>query len=591
VPCGSQAVTDFAPPPPPPPGQVCKCGTAVGKFVELGRGNTCELACASSWAHTFGQQSKLSNLLGNEPSIIADGFAYTSVRSMALCGVMRDGESLVPHLRTAAERLATLFKTLEVIIIENDSRPALRRALEDWNMEASANKGERGKVSGIHVNSYKLKAPKTNRDDDHSGSNAGARFHMLGLLRNECLNEIAHRSSTGEKIDVFGMIDVDGDLNIQDFDLNGVAHSFGLKSIDGMSWDAVCTNGVTPRDGDHMNRMQTYFSFIAHRSALSRRLLTTKVNTGIKIAACSTPSCTAAKASCQGQGLREEGVLPHCLMWRHTGACSANGPREPKQDKKCAMPGETPIAVVTSMSSGYCECSDGSVVNLSCDPKRGNRFCEDACAQPQLSSSETVQTCLKDVYLAFSQCGSRPIKYTVGDNVPPSFMPDRSCKDYANTYKHPFQFNMERGIMYVKTCIEDPGNPNHPIVQTHRVVRKCVPPPTDPSLTLQWGFRDSMAFRSEAFTLDSYREHEYVAHLPHDLPIDVESCFGGFAMYDLTTPRRPPEGKPSRGHWRDCFFAAHDDNDCEHVSFHNCLTKHLGWRMIMNPRMWLLYND
>ena len=73
-----------------------------------------------------------------------------------------------------------------------------------------------------------------------------------------------------------------------------------------------------------------------------------------------------------------------------------------------------------------------------------------------------------------------------------------------------------------------------------------------------------------------------MTHLPYDMPIAVESCFGGMAIYDLQS---------SKGHWRDCFYAAHDDNDCEHVSFHNCLTSQQNWKMLLDPRMFIHYND
>jgi hypothetical protein len=99
-----------------------------------------------------------------------------------------------------------------------------------------------------------------------------------------------------------------------------------------------------------------------------------------------------------------------------------------------------------------------------------------------------------------------------------------------------------------------------------------------PSAALDWVFRDSLAYRDRSFTRSSFRIHQQRVHTPYDKPPFVESCFGGLAIYDLA----------SSPDWKKCSYEAHIDNDCEHVSFHNCLRAH-DWRILFNPRMIVSY--
>ena len=85
----------YSPPPPAPLGSVekgeaCKCSLGSGEFATFLRGNTCQLACASSWALSYKDSSPVSKVLANEPALIAKGKAYAGGRSLALCTVMRE---------------------------------------------------------------------------------------------------------------------------------------------------------------------------------------------------------------------------------------------------------------------------------------------------------------------------------------------------------------------------------------------------------------------------------------------------------------------------------------------------------------------
>lgn len=59
--------------------------------------------------------------------------------------------------------------------------------------------------------------------------------------------------------------------------------------------------------------------------------------------------------------------LPHeivptaaCIAWRQTGACAPEGPREPLKDEHCTT-------MIMGDASGYCECADGSNIEVGCN--------------------------------------------------------------------------------------------------------------------------------------------------------------------------------------------------------------------------------
>jgi hypothetical protein len=74
--------------------------------------------------------------------------------------------------------------------------------------------------------------------------------------------------------------------------------------------------------------------------------------TGSCVACMADADCAAVsgKPSCD----TTSGTCVACLAWRQTGGCSANGPREPYNDKNCA-------AVIDPGWSGYCECPFQSI--------------------------------------------------------------------------------------------------------------------------------------------------------------------------------------------------------------------------------------
>jgi hypothetical protein len=93
-----------------------------------------------------------------------------------------------------------------------------------------------------------------------------------------------------------------------------------------------------------------------------------------------------------------------------------------------------------------------------------------------------------------------------------------------------------------------------------------------------WVFWDSLAYRDARFTKLSWREHQRQIHTPYDSPVEVDSCFGGLAVYDVSNSTD----------WSQCSYTSHEESDCEHVSFSMCLRRR-GWNILFNPRMLITY--
>ena len=72
-----------------------------------------------------------------------------------------------------------------------------------------------------------------------------------------------------------------------------------------------------------------------------------------------------------------------CVMWRQTGSCDPNGPREPQYDKACDV-------VVESGWSGFCECKFGNAMLKGCESSSIST-CNEACEFETTPSDTTVE--------------------------------------------------------------------------------------------------------------------------------------------------------------------------------------------------------
>mmetsp|Transcript_11139 Transcript_11139/g.21221 ORF Transcript_11139/g.21221 Transcript_11139/m.21221 type:complete len:543 (+) Transcript_11139:69-1697(+) len=75
------------------------------------------------------------------------------------------------------------------------------------------------------------------------------------------------------------------------------------------------------------------------------------------------------------EALQPQVVDSRCV-WRQTGRCSPDGPREPEHDLPCN-------ATVDHRRSGYCQCAGGEIVGRRrCNHPSAPSTCEEACASP-----------------------------------------------------------------------------------------------------------------------------------------------------------------------------------------------------------------
>ena len=263
-----------------------------------------------------------------------------------------------------------------------------------------------------------------------------------------------------------------------------------------------------------------------------------------------------------------------CVGWEQTGGCKHTGPLEANFNKGCSE-------VIESGASGRCVCTN-RLVGFDCEARRPAFKCEDTC-----SVGSVLPNACEKIHITISRCqeSDDDVKYSLATMFPStSFQCEYPVAKGTDTTTISLDIP-EYVSAYLVTCITRAGKT---YVQSRRFHRKCPRTETNTITTHDsvkyYGYRDTLAYRDAVFSRSNNIDHAFTVHMPFDLPVSVDACFGGLAFYDMRT-------QSPRGSFRDCFYEAHDDNDCEHVSFSTCLVKYLGWSLFMNPRLTLMYKD
>eukprot|EP01061_Rhynchopus_euleeides_P004850 TRINITY_DN1404_c0_g1_i12.p1 TRINITY_DN1404_c0_g1~~TRINITY_DN1404_c0_g1_i12.p1 ORF type:complete len:245 (+),score=3.39 TRINITY_DN1404_c0_g1_i12:161-895(+) len=63
-----------------------------------------------------------------------------------------------------------------------------------------------------------------------------------------------------------------------------------------------------------------------------------------------------------------------CIMWRQTGGCVSDGPREPSLDKGCSI-------IIDTGLSGSCECEMGIYIGFDCFSTSSSYTCAEKCSE------------------------------------------------------------------------------------------------------------------------------------------------------------------------------------------------------------------
>ncbi|MCA0932645.1 hypothetical protein LCM02_09295 [Lutimonas saemankumensis] len=161
-----------------------------------------------------------------DQNIAKKGYLKMKESSVVICSIVRNCESQLSRNIPKIETLRSKFKRSEVIVFENDSSDRTKELLEEWK-ETSM---------GVNVRCEDYNE-KTIPKKDINGVNkfySEYRISKMVRFRNKYMSFLADHQ---EEFDFVIVIDLD----IQDFEINGIAHSFGLSDI----WDVVCANGYS----------------------------------------------------------------------------------------------------------------------------------------------------------------------------------------------------------------------------------------------------------------------------------------------------------------------------------------------------------
>jgi len=301
---------------------------------------------------------------------------------------------------------------------------------------------------------------------------------------------------------------------------------------------------------------------------------------GTKFAACSTEDCAPHDDGMCNSALSNTG----CNTWEQTAECKKDGPIESDRDRSCS-------ASFGPFQSGRCQCGtravgfdcasvDVFVLGRPTPRDRPHYTCDQVC-----SAGEGIFSCGR-IHVSISRCheplDGEKISYSISTSSPQEGYQCEHVLGQRTSISIDVPENM---AVYIIACITRPNMTS--LVQTRKIYRRCMEAiePLQTAL-ISYGFRDSLAYRDDIFSGANQATHFFLHHMPYDIPVRVDSCYGGMTFYDLQT-----KATISGASWRDCWYKAHEDNDCEHISFHRCLRERLGWRIMMNPRLTARYLD
>jgi hypothetical protein len=139
------------------------------------------------------------------------GKKYMSNNKIIICGLIRDGQDNIPHIKKNINNLVKMFDDYLILIVENDSSDNTRKILLDW-----ASKDDKVKILGCGVNSEScnLKLEKT---IDHEVS--FSRINKMIYIRNLYLDYINQHKEQLKNYEYTA---------VWDLDIHGYLYSDGI---------------------------------------------------------------------------------------------------------------------------------------------------------------------------------------------------------------------------------------------------------------------------------------------------------------------------------------------------------------------------
>lgn len=160
----------------------------------------------------------LSHLIESYEEKILIGQQRAKQSSVAILGMVRNQEKILPFTLLRIEKIANLFKESHVLILENDSYDETKSILQNWNP----------KNIDYHLDSFNLGMPKLGQDKDLR------RAKGMCSLRNYLRDWFVSSKCKTDYVIV-----VDMDLS-GGFSLEGILNSLGHDD-----WDCIGSNSIT----------------------------------------------------------------------------------------------------------------------------------------------------------------------------------------------------------------------------------------------------------------------------------------------------------------------------------------------------------
>ena len=158
-----------------------------------------------------------------DKDVINKGYKLMSKSNVVFCSIVRDCEKSLKNNIPIVDKLRSKFKNSQVIVFENDSKDNTKTILKKWSKESP----------NVHVTckDYKEISIPTNEIE---GTNKYFSKHRMSRMIN-------YRNKYLELLDTLDfnydyLIEID--LDIEQFYIDGIAHSFGLSN----QWDVVAAN-------------------------------------------------------------------------------------------------------------------------------------------------------------------------------------------------------------------------------------------------------------------------------------------------------------------------------------------------------------
>lgn len=146
------------------------------------------------------------------------GFEVMRNSKVLICGITRDNAERLPKTIQRIEQLGSCFQDYKVVIYENDSKDKSQQILSEW---------VKTNPKVIYIQE-KLDLPPA----IHTGGLSTLRFQRLAQCREKYREEVVNPIYGEYKYVVVV------DMDLKDWSLEGIAHSFAQPS-----WDIISANG------------------------------------------------------------------------------------------------------------------------------------------------------------------------------------------------------------------------------------------------------------------------------------------------------------------------------------------------------------